>query len=922
MKLFSTLIQRITAIAVVLAMAFGANAAERTFATLADMHAATDLVEGDEIKITGDVVFEYSYTTNFVVSDKNGTATCMNDYCYYIGQVIAEQSLKAGDILKNYSGTLTISPIGVYRLEPALDKSKTNFAGGITIEHTNAAYEVKTTKVTIKDLLENPANYDGKVVSLDLATTKTVGFNTYLIQGTDTLKNFVIYGLNDDEYPLELIIKRALFKVNYNGAGSLSMMQQDFDVTFMSVKSFKATGLTENIEVDLTVQVLKKEVYEGKTYLTVFESTGNKLIDCAGLRILLNTENEVDKKIKVGDVINIKTSTAQYKKWVDTGVYFTHSLVTLDAHETSILENKPIKYYVIYSDNIGVLGLFEFLPVTIAAELTFTGGENKTHKEKNFAQAQLFVGEEETVKIYVDVTKKPADIKDKFHVNGILEIPLWQAKSMNTYVIPLSEKDFFGNSKEFDNIAELLEFGTPMLDVVNYALKNAVTITGIKTIVPISENDQIQNIIFVADATGSLMLRGVISAEVGDAITAVSGYYNSGRPTIVNDDYKDFGVAANLELDSTGVEVVTAVTETIEPIEVTIAQLLASDKYASKLVKLTNFTYKEVDEIVQDETITRHFIYQGTDSMAVDASFKDQKNKSLIIGNYYLNGYYTSIIPTIEITTIGDKYITVLSNNTTWGKVTGAGFYNENDEATLTATANSGYRFVKWSDEVSDNPRTVVVTQDSTFTAIFEANTFAITTAVNDDAIGSVTEGGKYAYGTEITLTATANSGYRFVKWSDGNTENPRIVTVTENKTYTAEFELNTYTLIAHSYSPNMGGVKITLTAEPIKGFEFVGWSDGSTENPYEFYITENTELYAYFQIAQGGTPVDLETSKISSANIYTTNGTLHIEGATESYHILDAAGRLIYSGNATTLTLPRGIYLVTINGEVEKVVL
>ena len=75
-------------------------------------------------------------------------------------------------------------------------------------------------------------------------------------------------------------------------------------------------------------------------------------------------------------------------------------------------------------------------------------------------------------------------------------------------------------------------------------------------------------------------------------------------------------------------------------------------------------------------------------------------------------------------------------------------------------------------------------------------------------------------------------------------------------------------------------------------------------------------------QELKGENPTDLETSKISSANIYTTNGTLHIEGATENYHILDAAGRLIYSGNATTLTLPRGIYLITIGGEVEKIVL
>ena len=75
-------------------------------------------------------------------------------------------------------------------------------------------------------------------------------------------------------------------------------------------------------------------------------------------------------------------------------------------------------------------------------------------------------------------------------------------------------------------------------------------------------------------------------------------------------------------------------------------------------------------------------------------------------------------------------------------------------------------------------------------------------------------------------------------------------------------------------------------------------------------------------QELKGENPTDLETSKISSANIYTTNNTLHIEGATENYHILDAAGRLIYSGNASTLTLPRGIYLVTMGGEVEKIAL
>ena len=287
--------------------------------------------------------------------------------------------------------------------------------------------------------------------------------------------------------------------------------------------------------------------------------------------------------------------------------------------------------------------------------------------------------------------------------------------------------------------------------------------------------------------------------------------------------------------------------------------------------------------------------------------------------NSYLRHAYWGQFLNIETIDVDYKKLTAIANNAEWGVVEGGGYYDNGDEATLTATANSGYRFVKWSDEVTDNSRTVIVTQDSTFTAIFEANSFAITTAVNDDAMGSVTEGGEYAYGTEITLTATANSGYRFAQWSDGNTDNPRIVTVTENKTYTAEFEVEVFGVYAAAAVPSLGGVEVILNAKPIEGLVFDHWSDGNTENPRTLTLTEDIELYAYFKVAEA---TNLETSKISSANIYTTNGTLHIEGATSDYHILDAAGRLIYSGNATTLTLPRGIYLVTINGEVEKIAL
>ncbi|MBP3575266.1 MAG: hypothetical protein J6J55_02100, partial [Paludibacteraceae bacterium] len=55
---------------------------------------------------------------------------------------------------------------------------------------------------------------------------------------------------------------------------------------------------------------------------------------------------------------------------------------------------------------------------------------------------------------------------------------------------------------------------------------------------------------------------------------------------------------------------------------------------------------------------------------------------------------------------------------------------------------------------------------------------------------GTVTEGGTYAEGTEITLTATPDEGYQFTQWSDGNTDNPRTLVLTQDTSLVAHFEI------------------------------------------------------------------------------------------------------------------------------------
>lgn len=44
------------------------------------------------------------------------------------------------------------------------------------------------------------------------------------------------------------------------------------------------------------------------------------------------------------------------------------------------------------------------------------------------------------------------------------------------------------------------------------------------------------------------------------------------------------------------------------------------------------------------------------------------------------------------------------------------------------------------------------------------------------------------ACGTEIVITATPKSGYRFVQWSDGDTTNPRSIFVDSDTTLSAFF--------------------------------------------------------------------------------------------------------------------------------------
>ncbi|MCH1444018.1 MAG: InlB B-repeat-containing protein, partial [Flavobacteriaceae bacterium] len=119
---------------------------------------------------------------------------------------------------------------------------------------------------------------------------------------------------------------------------------------------------------------------------------------------------------------------------------------------------------------------------------------------------------------------------------------------------------------------------------------------------------------------------------------------------------------------------------------------------------------------------------------------------------------------------------------------------------------------------------------------------------------GSVSGGGTFASGTQVSLTATPSSGYSFSGWSTGSTTNPLTVTLNSNTTITANFDVlvNSYTLTVTageggSVSSEGGeyeeGTEVTITATPAEGYEFTEWSDGNTSISRTLTLNSNINI-------------------------------------------------------------------------------
>ena len=101
---------------------------------------------------------------------------------------------------------------------------------------------------------------------------------------------------------------------------------------------------------------------------------------------------------------------------------------------------------------------------------------------------------------------------------------------------------------------------------------------------------------------------------------------------------------------------------------------------------------------------------------------------------------------------------------------------------------------------------------------------------------------------------------------------------------------------------------------------KFVKWSDGDINDIRIITVEDNLTLTAVFESTSIDTEVD--ETQAEKMIVYTQNQTLYVEGINDSYYVLDMTGNVIYYGQSPVVALPCGIYFVVSGDETCKIMI
>ena len=242
-------------------------------------------------------------------------------------------------------------------------------------------------------------------------------------------------------------------------------------------------------------------------------------------------------------------------------------------------------------------------------------------------------------------------------------------------------------------------------------------------------------------------------------------------------------------------------------------------------------------------------------------------NSVTSIGDYAF-GYcssLTSITIPNSVTSIGlyaFEYCSSLTSITIPNSVTSIGWYALRDCRNLTSIICLGITPPNASNLEANTTTCTLTVPQSAYNAYLRHNYwgqflnintgYLVTLQANNDQWGEVAGTNLYTQDTTITITATPNEGYAFMRWSDGNTDNPRTLTITQDTTLTAEFAIEGGCLVTFvdwdgtvlSTVSVVPGDAATAPADPAReGYTFIGWDKDFS------HVTDHMTVTAQYQI-------------------------------------------------------------------------
>ena len=215
------------------------------------------------------------------------------------------------------------------------------------------------------------------------------------------------------------------------------------------------------------------------------------------------------------------------------------------------------------------------------------------------------------------------------------------------------------------------------------------------------------------------------------------------------------------------------------------------------------------------------------------------------------------------------------------GSVTDGGTFDDGTEVTITATPDEGYEFVGWEgNDSSNSDLTITLNSNQTIQPIFQTVVVQYTLTITAGDGGSVTDGGTFDDGTEVTITATPNEGYQFIGWEPIDdrgilysqtisfTLNSDIILTPiflENLQYTLTIyvpdgggtvssEDGTIDTSLNIQTTYQAGTELILTASPDQGYGFMFWTNYSNNTSYSvesetisITLNSDTEIDVFF---------------------------------------------------------------------------